>query len=499
MLRCTLRCLELAPKVTHIQDKLLINGKFVPAVSGKTFEVVNPADEKVIANVAEADKADVDLAVKAARTAFETYRTTDCHWRRDVMLRLASILEQNNKEMAALESLDNGKPYEVALNADVALAVECFRYYAGFADKVDGYAPPRAGNFLAVVKRQAVGVCGQIIPWNFPLLMAAWKLAPALACGNSVVLKPAEQTPLSALRLGEMALEAGYPAGVLNILPGFGATAGAAIASHMDVDKVAFTGSTMIGREVMRLAAESNIKKVSLELGGKSALIVCEDANVEQAAQVATTGIYFNMGQVCTASSRMYVHESVYDEFVSRLRKHAESRKVGPGNNTANDMGPLVSKKQHERVLSYINDGVKEGATVVTGGGKIGEQGYYVQPTIFADVKEDMKICKEEIFGPVTCVMKFKDMDEVVKRANNSIYGLAAGICTQKMDTAIRYATYLDAGTVWVNTWNNFDASVPFGGFKQSGIGRELGRDAIDLYTESKAIHFSLEGPIVKP
>lgn len=499
MLRSTLRRLEMAPKVTHIQDKLLINGKFVPAVSGKTFEVVNPADEAVIANVAEADKADVDIAVKAARTAFEEYRKSDCQSRRDVMLRLADILEKNSQEMAALESLDNGKPYAAALYGDVTLAVECFRYYAGFADKVDGYVPPRSGNFLAVVKRQAVGVCGQIIPWNFPLMMAAWKLAPALACGNTVVLKPAEQTPLSALRLGEMAMEAGYPAGVVNILPGFGATAGAAIASHMDVNKVAFTGSTAVGREVMRMAAESNIKKVSLELGGKSALIVCEDADVEQAAHVATTGIYFNMGQVCTASSRMYVHESVYDEFLSRLRKHAESRKVGPGHNTDHDMGPLVSKKQHERVLSYIKDGVKEGATVVTGGNKIGDKGYFVQPTIFADVKEDMKICKEEIFGPVTCVMKFKDIDEVVKRANDSIYGLAAGICTRNMDTAIRYATYLDAGTVWINAWGNLDTAVPFGGFKQSGIGREMGREAIDLYTESKAIHFALEGPIVKP
>ncbi|KPI83069.1 Aldehyde dehydrogenase mitochondrial precursor [Leptomonas seymouri] len=489
----------MAPAVTHIQDKLLINGKFVPAISGKTFEVVNPADEKVVAHVAEADKEDVDVAVKAARTAFESFRKTDCQWRRNVMMRLADILEKNSEEMAALESLDNGKPYDVALKADVALAIDCFRYYAGFADKVDGYVPPRAGNFLAVVKRQPVGVCGQIIPWNFPLLMAAMKLGPALACGNTVVLKPAEQTPLSALRLGEMAMEAGYPAGVLNILPGFGATAGAAIASHMEVDKVAFTGSTMVGRQVMRMAAESNIKKVSLELGGKSALIVCEDADVEQAAHVATMGIYFNMGQVCTASSRMYVHESVYDEFLSRLRKHAESRKIGPGNNIANDMGPLVSKKQHERVLAYVEDGVKEGATVVTGGSRVGSQGYFVQPTIFADVQESMRICKEEIFGPVTCVMKFRDIDEVVKRANDSIYGLAAGICTRKMDTALRYATYLDAGTVWVNTWNNFDSSVPFGGFKQSGIGRELGRDAIDLYTETKAIHFALDGPIVKP
>ncbi|KAG5476982.1 hypothetical protein LSCM1_05316 [Leishmania martiniquensis] len=498
MLRATLARLEMAPKVTHIQDKLLINGKFVPAVSGKTFEVVNPADERVIANVAEADKADVDLAVKAARQAFESFRMTDCSWRRNAMLRLADILERNSREMAALESLDNGKPYEAA-KADVAVSVECFRFCAGLADKVDGCVPPRSGNCLGVVKRQPIGVCGQIIPWNFPLLMAAFKLSPALATGNTVVLKPAEQTPLSALRLGEMAIEAGYPAGVLNILPGFGATAGAAISRHMDVDKVAFTGSTIVGREVMRMAAETNLKKVSLELGGKSALIVCEDADVEAAARVATTGIYLNAGQICTASSRIYVHDSVYDEFLVLLRKHAEARRVGPGNNTENNMGPLVSKKQHERVLAYIEDGVKAGATVVTGGKRMGHTGYFVQPTIFTDVKEDMRICKEEIFGPVTCVMKFKDLDEVVRRANDSIYGLAAGICTRNMDTALRYSTYLNAGTVWVNTWNDFCVTMPFGGFKQSGIGRELGRDAIDLYTETKAIHFALNGPIVKP
>ncbi|KAG5500185.1 hypothetical protein JIQ42_04520 [Leishmania sp. Namibia] len=498
MLRATLTRLEMAPKVTHVQDKLLINGKFVPATSAKTFAVVNPADESVIATVAEADKADVDLAVKAARQAFESFRTTDCHWRRDVMLRLADILEKNCKEMAALESLDNGKPYEAA-KADVAFSVECFRFYAGLADKADGCVPPRSGHCLGIVKRQPIGVCGQIIPWNFPLLMAAFKLSPALAMGNTVVLKPAEQTPLSALRLGEMAMEAGYPAGVLNILPGFGATAGAAIARHMDVDKVAFTGSTTVGREVMRMAAETNLKKVSLELGGKSALIVCEDADVEEAALVATAGVFLNAGQVCMASSRIYAHESVYDEFLARLRTHAEARRVGPGNNTENNMGPLVSKRQRERVLAYIEDGVKDGATVVTGGKRMSGMGYFVQPTIFSDVKEDMRICKEEIFGPVTCVMPFRDLDEVVRRANDSIYGLAAGICTRNMDTALRYSTYLNAGTVWVNTWNDFCVTMPFGGFKQSGIGRELGMDAIDLYTESKAIHFALKGPIVKP
>lgn len=499
MLRSTFLRLSVAPKVTHIPEKMLINGQFVAAISGKTIEVVDPSTETVIGHVPAAEKEDVNVAVKAAREAFNQFRLTECSYRRDLMLRLADILEKNSKEMAALESLDNGKPYAVALAGDVALSVECFRYYAGFADKINGDAVPRSGNYLGIVKRQPVGVCGQIIPWNFPLLMAAWKLGPALAAGNAVVLKPAEQTPLSALRLGEMAMEAGYPAGVLNVLSGYGYTAGAAISEHLDVDKVAFTGSTVVGREVMRMAAESNIKKVSLELGGKSALIVCEDADITEAAQVATTGIYFNMGQVCTASSRMYVHEKVYDQFIAKLRDHAESRKVGPGHILENDMGPLVSKKQHERVLNYIDIGVKEGAKVVTGGRRIGAKGYFVQPTIFSDVHDDMTICKEEIFGPVTCVLKFKTMEEAVQRANDSIYGLAAGICTTNMDTAIRYASFLDAGTVWVNTWNNFDSSMPFGGFKQSGIGRELGKDAIDLYTEAKSIHFTLKGPIVKP
>ncbi|CAD2217271.1 aldehyde dehydrogenase (NAD+) [Angomonas deanei] len=418
--------------------------------------------------------------------------------RRDLILKLCDLLEKDAQNMAALESLDNGKPYEVALHADVKLAVECLRYYAGWADKIYGQLAPVSGNNMSIVKREPVGVCGQIVPWNFPLLMGSWKLGPALAMGNTIVLKPAEQTPLSALRLGEMITEAGFPAGVVNIIPGYGATAGAAIAKHMDVDKVAFTGSTLVGREIMRMAAESNIKKVSLELGGKSALIVCPDADVDKSAAVAELGIYFNMGQVCTASSRIYVHESLHDEFVANLKKRAEARRVGPGNDTINDMGPLVSGKQYERVLNYIEVGKKEGATLVTGGKKIGEKGYFVAPTIFADVKEDMQICKEEIFGPVVCIMKFKEMDEVVARANDSIYGLAAGICTKSMDTALRWSSFLEVGTVWVNTWNAFDVANPFGGFKQSGLGRELGQEALELYSEPKTVFYALNGPFVK-
>ncbi|EPY27162.1 aldehyde dehydrogenase (NAD+) [Strigomonas culicis] len=490
--------LRTPPKIDRFANKLLINGQFVDAVSGKTFDVYNPSTEQVITKVAEADKADVDLAVKAARNAFESYRFTDGPYRRDLMLRLCDIMEKNQEELAALESMDNGKPYRVALHADTKLAIECMRFYAGWADKLYGDLAPVSGNFLSYVKRQPVGVCGQVIPWNFPLLMAAWKLGPALALGNTVVLKPAEQTPLTAIRLGEMFLEAGYPAGVINILPGYGATAGAAIAMHSDVDKVAFTGSTVVGREIMRMAAESNLKKVSLELGGKSALIVASDADVDEAAAVAELGIYFNMGQVCTASSRIYVHESLHDAFVANLKKRAEARRVGPGSDPANDMGPLVSQKQHERVLSYIESGVKEGATLVTGGGRVGEKGYFVAPTIFADVKESMRICKEEIFGPVVCIMKFSDLDDVVACANDSIYGLAAGICTKDVDTAMRISSRLDAGTVWINTWNAFDVAQPFGGFKQSGLGRELGKDVLDLYTESKSVMYALKGPLTK-
>lgn len=499
MLRCSLRFLGAgAPKVTHIPDKLLINGKFVPAVSGKTFEVTDPATEEVIAHVAEADAADVDIAVKAARDAFETYRFVDGSTRRDLMNRLANLLEKNSKEVAALESLDNGKPYSVALAADVELAVRCLRYYAGHADKIYGDVVPVDGNNFAVTRRQPVGVCGQIVPWNFPLLMAAWKIGPALCTGNTIVLKPAEQTPLTALRLGELALEAGYPAGVFNVLPGFGATAGAAIAQHMDVDKIAFTGSTVVGREIMRMAATSNIKKCSLELGGKSALIVAEDADPVAAAKVASQGIYFNAGQVCTASSRIYCHESLHDAFVAELSKHAEGQRLGPGCSAETTMGPLVSRRQHERVLEYIRVGKEEGATVATGGERVGERGYFVKPTILTNVREDSRVAKEEIFGPVTCVMKFKSIDEVVRRANDSEYGLAAGICTKNVNTALRYSSMLDAGTVWINTWNSFDAAMPFGGFKQSGIGRELGRDALELYTEAKSVYFALDGPITK-
>ncbi|ORC85730.1 aldehyde dehydrogenase, mitochondrial precursor [Trypanosoma theileri] len=486
------------PVIKRLQDKLLINGRFVPAVSGKTFDVVNPATEEVCAHVAEAAEADVDIAVTAARKAFNEYRTTDGAYRRALMLKLADAIHRHREELAAIECLDNGKPYTVALNVDLMLVEECFRYYAGWADKVCGQVLPVSGKNFAFLKREPVGVCGQIIPWNFPLLMAAWKLAPALAMGNAVVLKPAEQTPLGALRLGELAMEAGYPAGVLNILPGYGATAGARLALHQDVDKIAFTGSTVVGHQIMRMAAESNLKRVTLELGGKSPLIVFEDADLDAAADVASHGIYFNMGQVCTASSRIFVHESVHDAFLAKLRVLAESRRIGPGNDPANDLGPLISARQHQRVLEYIEKGKKEGGIVVTGGERCAGRGYFVKPTVFAGVNDNMTIVREEIFGPVVCVIKFKTMDEVIERANNTTYGLAAGICTPDIEKIMYCSSFLKAGTVWVNCWNCFDASMPFGGFKQSGIGRELGDQALQHYTETKSVFMALKGPLVK-
>ncbi|CCW63390.1 unnamed protein product [Phytomonas sp. EM1] len=496
MIRSIVR-LGLMPQVKNIQTNLFINNKFVPAVSSKTFETLNPATEEVIARVAEAGDEDLELAVKAAREAFNTYRTTEGSTRRQLLLTLADLLHAEREEMAALECMDNGKPFQDALG-DVGLFVECLRYYAGFADKLYGSLSPVSGNNIAILRRQPIGVCGLIVPWNFPLVMVAWKLPPALAAGNTVILKPAEQTPLTTLRLGELCIKAGFPPGVVNILTGFGPTTGAGIVLHKDIDKIAFTGSWEVGKEIVRMSSVNNLKKVSLELGGKSPLIVCEDADMDKAISLASIGTFMNSGQVCTASSRIYVHESIYDTFVKRLKLAAEQCRVGPGSDPDVTMGPLISQTQLERVLGYIEKGKAEGATLLTGGTRIGNKGYFVKPTIFTNVKDDMVICKEEIFGPVTCVMKFKDMEEVIQRANASSYGLAAGLCTENVDTALRYSTFLDAGSVWVNTWNSYDAAQPFGGFKQSGYGRDGGAEALEEYTQVKSVKISLNGPIVR-
>jgi aldehyde dehydrogenase (NAD+) len=473
------------------QTKILIDNKWVDSVSGKTFETVNPATGDVLAKVAEADAADVDLAVKAARRAFHSkapWRRMSAAERGKLLNRLADLIEKHADELATLESLDNGKPRHVAAAADLPLVLGCYRYYAGWADKIQGRTIPIAGDYFSYTRHEPVGVVGQIIPWNFPLLMQAWKLAPALAAGNTVVLKVAEQTPLSALRVGELILEAGFPEGVVNILPGYGPTAGGAISRHMDVDKVAFTGSTEVGHLIMKAAAETNLKRVTLELGGKSPNVIFADADMEQAVEGSHFALFFNQGQCCCAGSRAFVEEKVYDEFVQRSSERAKRRTVGDPLDKKTEQGPQVDQDQFNKVLSYIDSGKKEGAKLVTGGDRVGNKGYFVEPTVFADVKDDMKIAQEEIFGPVMSILKFKDMDELVERANQTIYGLAAAVWTRDISKAHQVANNVRAGTVWVNCYDVFDPGAPFGGFKQSGIGRELGEYGLQQYTEVKTV-----------
>ncbi len=477
------------------QTKILIDNKWVDSVSGKTFETINPATGEPLAQVAEADAADVDLAVKAARKAFHSkapWRRMSASERGKLINRLADLIEKNSDELATLESLDNGKPKHVAQTADLPLVVACYRYYSGWADKIQGKTIPINGDYFCYTRHEPVGVVGQIIPWNFPLLMQAWKLAPALACGNAIVLKTAEQTPLSALRIGELILEAGFPEGVVNILPGYGPTAGGAIARHMDVDKVAFTGSTEVGHLIMKAAAESNLKRVTLELGGKSPNVVFADADMEQAVEGSHFALFFNQGQCCCAGSRAFVEEKVYDEFVERSAERAKRRRVGDPLERTTEQGPQVDNDQFNKVLSYVEAGKREGAKLMCGGERVGERGYFVAPTVFADVKDEMKIAQEEIFGPVMSILKFKDMDELVERANQTIYGLAAAVWTRDIGKAHHVANNVRAGTVWVNCFDVFDAAAPFGGFKQSGIGRELGEYGLQQYSEIKTVTVKL-------
>jgi phenylacetaldehyde dehydrogenase len=475
------------------KQKMLINGKWVEAASGKTFPSYNPATGEVLAHVAAGDREDIDRAVKAARAAFESgpWAKMSPAQRGRLIWKLADLIEKHLEEFAQLESLDNGKPLGIARVADVPLTVEHFHYYAGWATKIEGntipltLAPPN--KFLAYTVREPVGVVGQIIPWNFPLLMAAWKLGPSLAAGCTSVLKPAEQTPLTALRLGELIQEAGFPDGVVNIVPGYGETAGAALAAHPDVDKIAFTGSTEVGRLIIQAAA-GNLKKVSLELGGKSPNVIFADADIEAAIPGASSAIFFNHGQCCCAGSRLYVEQKVFDQVVEGVAKKAEKIRVKPGFEPDSDMGPLVSEEQMNRVCGYLESGFKEGAKAVTGGARHGDRGYFVKPTVLVDTTENMKVVREEIFGPVVTAIPFSDPAEVLAKANNTEYGLAAGVWTRDIKKAHTLASKLRAGTVWINCYNVFDAALPFGGYKQSGWGREMGHEVLEHYTELKSV-----------
>ncbi len=479
----------------------LIDGDWTEAVSGRTFASLNPADGTPLAQVPDSDKEDINRAVKSARRAFEAgpWRKMTPSERGKLLWRIGELVLEHADELAELESLDNGKPRAVARVADVPLAADLFQYMAGWATKIEGntipisvpYAP--GARFHAFTLREPVGVVGQIIPWNFPLLMAAWKLGPALTTGNCVVLKPAEQTPLSALRLGELLLEAGLPAGVVNIVTGFGETAGAALAEHEQVDKVAFTGSTEVGKAIVR-AASGNLKKVSLELGGKSPNIVFKDvSDLETAIKGAVNAIFFNHGQCCCAGSRLLVEKGIFDDVVTGVAAEAKKIKLGPGLDPETQMGPLVSQEQLERVSRFLNQGKRDGACYVTGGSRAGAKGYFVEPTVATDVNPRMSIVREEIFGPVVVAESFDDPEQLVNRANATEYGLAAGVWTRDIAKAHRIASLLKAGTVWVNCYNVFDAALPFGGYKQSGWGREMGHEVLELYTEAKAVVIGLD------
>ena len=473
--------------------QLLIDGAWVDAVSGKTFSVEDPATQETIAHVAEGDAADIDRAVAAARRAFESgpWATMLPAERATLVWRLGDLLETHADELAELEALDNGKPVTAARRDDVGGSVGMFRYMSGWATRLTGETIPVSspGNWFAYSVREPVGVVGQIIPWNFPLMMAAWKLAPALAAGCTIVLKPAEQTPLSAIRLGELVMEVGFPKGVLNIVTGFGETAGAQLAAHPDVDKVAFTGSTEVGKLIVKAAA-GNLKRVSLELGGKSPQIVFPDARLDNAVAGTASAIFYNMGQCCTAGSRLFAHRKVFDEVVAGLTAEAGKLKIGHGLDPSTTLGPLVSDEQYQKVQGFLESGRTEGAEVVTGGGTHGNRGYFIQPTVLAKTNRDMKVVREEIFGPVICVQPFEedDLDAIATFANDTEYGLSASIWTQDLTKAHTLARKIRAGTVWVNTHNWGDAAFPFGGYKQSGWGREMGKEVMEHYTETKAV-----------
>jgi aldehyde dehydrogenase (NAD+) len=475
------------------QTQCLIGGKWVPSASGKTFETINPATEEVICEVAEGDKEDVDAAVDAARDAFDNgeWSKMDARDRGTLMHKLADLIEEEADELAALETLDNGKPISDSRAADIPLVIDCLRYYAGWADKIEGRTIPVRGNYFTYTRREPVGVVGQIIPWNFPALMVAWKWGPALAAGCTIVMKPAEQTPLSCLRMARLAQKAGIPDGVINVVPGYGPTAGAAIVKHPGVDKVAFTGELATAKIIQREAAET-MKRLTFELGGKSPNVIFADADLDAAVEGAHFGLYFNQGQCCCAGSRLFVEERVHDEVIDRLKEKNQDRRVGDPFDPETQQGPQVDEAQFDKVLKYVEYGKKDGAKMISGGKRVGDKGFFVEPTLFAGVTDDMRIAREEIFGPVLSVLKFKNVDEIVRRSNDTNFGLAAAVWTRDVAKAHRYAAAVRAGTVWINCYDVFDAAAPFGGFKQSGLGRELGEAGLANYTELKTVTVSM-------
>jgi aldehyde dehydrogenase (NAD+) len=479
-----------SPKIR--QTKLLINNEWVDPAEGGSFETLNPATGETIATVAAGTAKDIDRAAKAARKAFETgpWSRMDAADRGVLMFKLADLVEKNAADLAALESLNSGKTIGDSLG-DMQGVVNTLRYYGGWADKVEGRTPPVRGSFLCYTLRQPVGVVGQIIPWNFPALMLAWKWGPALACGNTIVMKPAEQTPLTALRLGELAIEAGFPAGVINLVNGFGETAGAAMCVHPEIDKIAFTGHVDTAKIIQKATADT-LKRTTFELGGKSPNVIFADADLDEAVAGAFHAIYFHGGQCCTAGSRLFVEDKIHDKFVERLAAKAEERKLGDPLDPETQQGPQVSQEQMDKILGYVDLGKKQGAKLVTGGPREGDRGFYVKPTIFDDVKDDMAIAKDEIFGPVVSVLRFKEIDDLIERANRTTYGLAAAVWTKNIDKAHLFAKSVKAGTVWVNCYHVVDTTTPFGGFKMSGQGRENGEAALEHYTEMKTVTVKL-------